>query len=474
MTTSKPRLDQLHRRLQEAYDSLWDHFVDPAEPCFDDGGDWLPLSSPLLTSSPPNLVSGAQLADIRQQCRALALQNEFAINGHENRISYIVGPGHTYRAAPRHSQISTFKPQVAEVQQILDTFIDANRWHHRQQEIVRRRDRDGEAFLRFFTTADGSLQIRFVEPDQIYTPADQAGNPAARLGVLTARDDVETVVGYYIDGQLVDAAEIQHRKANVDANVRRGLPLFYPVRKNLRRAEKLLRNMSVVAEIQSAIALIRKHQQATFGGVQQFVASQTTPTADTGRATQPFHRYAPGTILDAHGGIEYDFPAAGVDAANFVAVLQAELRAVASRLVMPEFMLTSDASNANYASTMVAEGPAMRMFCRLQAEQVCDDMLVMRHVIDAAIAAGKLPADTHEYVEIQAVAPSLTVRDQLKDTQRYKIENQSGILSPQTWSQLAGLDYEVEQQNLSLHRQFDVRNAIRALAATATHESDSH
>ena len=41
-------------------------------------------------------------------------------------------------------------------------------------------------------------------------------------------------------------------------------------------------------------------------------------------------------------------------------VLQAELRAIASRLVMPEFMLTSDASNANYASTMVAEGPAVQ------------------------------------------------------------------------------------------------------------------
>ena len=39
-------------------------------------------------------------------------------------------------------------------------------------------------------------------------------------------------------------------------------------------------------------------------------------------------------------------------------MLQAELRAIAARLVMPEFMLTSDASNANYASTMVAEGPA--------------------------------------------------------------------------------------------------------------------
>ena len=55
--------------------------------------------------------------------------------------------------------------------------------------------------------------------------------------------------------------------------------------------------------------------------------------------------------------MEYDFPARGLDASSFVAVLQAELRAIAARLVMPEFMFTSDASNANYASTMVAEGP---------------------------------------------------------------------------------------------------------------------
>jgi hypothetical protein len=32
-----------------------------------------------------------ELAQIRDQCRALAVGNEFAINGHKNRISYIVG-----------------------------------------------------------------------------------------------------------------------------------------------------------------------------------------------------------------------------------------------------------------------------------------------------------------------------------------------------------------------------------------------
>src|SRR5262249_2402657 len=166
----------------------------------------------------------------------------------------------------------------------------------------------------------------------------------------------------------------------------------------------------------------------------------------------PVRRSAPATIPDANANIEYDFPAAGVDAANFVAVLQAELRAIASRLVMPEFMLTSDASNANYSSTMVAEGPALRMFARLQAEQVCDDLEVMWRVVDASIAAGQLPPEARPQVEIQAVPPNLAVRDQLKDTQRYKIESAAGILSPQTWSQLAGLDYDQEQQNLSSHR----------------------
>ncbi len=118
---------------------------------------------------------------------------------------------------------------------------------------------------------------------------------------------------------------------------------------------------------------------------------------------------------------------------------------------MPEFMLTSDASNANYSSTMVAEGPAMRMFARLQAEQVCDDLLVMRRVIDNAVMSGRLSVEAQTLVEIQAVPPSLAVRDQLQESHRHKIEHAAGILSPQTWSQLAGFDYDQEQTNIVAH-----------------------
>jgi capsid protein len=443
-------LNSLQRRLLEAFDDLWDNFVDPADALYDvDGLRWAPVGGETAFGSGQGVpFSGEpQLGEIRQQCRALALHNEFAINGHENRISYVVGSGHAYRVSARENP-DELGPLVRDVQAVLDAFLRANQWHRRQQEIVRRRDRDGEAFLRLFVGPEGAVRVRFVEPSQVSTPTNLAGDPAASFGIQTDPNDVETVLGYYVDGHWVDASEIQHRKANVDGNVKRGLPLFYPVRKNLRRAEKLLRNMSVVAGIQSAIAIIRKHASGGRASVQQFVHDQAEASVtgqSTGR-TSLFQRYAPGTILDAFAGLDYEFPAAAVDASRYVAVLQAELRAIAARLVMPEFMLTSDASNANYASTMVAEGPAVKMFQRLQQEMIEEDLEVMRRVVGAAVEAGRLPREVLSAVEIQAVPPSLAVRDRLKEAHADEILLRSGVMSVETMALRHGLDPDREQR----------------------------
>jgi hypothetical protein len=445
-------LERLQQRLREAYLELSDRFVDPRELFYDDDGSrWQRLGIGQENTAGQVFSTEEELRQIRQECRLLAATNEFAINGHENRISYIVGSGHTYRVSLKKG-LQAPAPLVAQVQHVLDEFLYANRWQQRQQEVVRRRDRDGEAFLRFFVAPGGITRVRFVEPGLVTTPRERRGDPSASLGIQTERDDVESVLAYYVDGELVPADNIQHRKANVDANVKRGIPLFFPVRKNLRRAEKLLRNMSVVAEIQSAIALIRRHATASRASVQRFVSDQADKAAQTpGGATANFKRLGPGTILDAYGGLEYDFPAAGIDAANYVAVLQAELRAIASRLVMPEFMLSSDASNANFASTMVAEGPAVKMFGRLQAEQIEDDLAVLWRVIQNSVAAGHLPAEATTLVEIQASAPSVATRDALVEAQVAEIQAAAGILSPQTWATRSGLDYDQEQQNLQQH-----------------------
>ncbi len=54
-------------------------------------------------------------------------------------------------------------------------------------------------------------------------------------------------------------------------------------------------------------------------------------------------------------------------------------------------------------------------------------------------------------VEIQVGPPTLAVRDRLQEAQVSRIEFAGGILSPQTWSQRRGLDYDQEQENIAAH-----------------------
>jgi len=113
---------------------------------------------------------------------------------------------------------------------------------------------------------------------------------------------------------------------------------------------------------------------------------------------------------------------------------------------MPEFMLSSDASNANYSSTMVAEGPAVKMFERLQHEMLEDDVDVMRRVVFHAVEAGRLPAEAIADVDIRGIAPTLAVRDRLKEAQADQILVRNGAMSVATMAMRNGLDPEHERQ----------------------------
>jgi hypothetical protein len=444
--------------LRESLD-YFASYVDPLDALRDrDGEVWTEVGAggDAGAAVASAFASEQQLSHARAACRALERNNEFAINGHENRISYIVGTGHTYKVVARKG--ATVDPLLVEqAQDALDTFCRENRWRQRQQEIVRRRDRDGEVFLRFFTAADGQVRLRFVEPSQVFRPGELAERAAASFGVETEPDDVETVLAYWIDGAAVDADEIQHRKLGVDSNVKRGVPLFYPVRENLRRAEKLLANMATVADIQTAIAMIRRHDRAGLAAAQSFRAATATATLASGATGDAsyFRRYAPGTILDAPKSIEYEFPAAGLDASRYVRVLQAILRSIASRLVFPEFMLTSDASNANYASTLVAEGPAVKVFQRWQADTQVDDLAVMDRVIAAAVRAGRLPSGARDQIEIQVGKPRVATRDEKQEAEVNQLYHQLGVKSRQTIAAEIGLDYDQEQANLAADVQRD-------------------
>lgn len=451
----KTAWDKAEQRLAETVIQLTNSYVDPDEAFTDEAGErWMSIGAGGVASERRGYPQNDQeLATVRAQCRDLACENPFAINGHENRVSYLVGSGHTYAVQAKQDE-EVSDEDLKAVQAVIDDFCERNQWHKRQQEIVLRKDRDGECFLRFFPDVEGGIRVRFVEPSQIACPAMKAGSPTDTFGIQTDPEDVETVLGYWVDGQLVEADQIQHRKANVDCNVKRGMPMYWPVRRNLRRAEKLLRNMSVVGEIQTAIALIRKHASGTKAGVEQFVQNNANvQVTDAEGNSSYYRRYGPGTILDSAVGMEYDFPARGLNAGNYVSVLQAELRAIASRLVMPEFMLTSDASNANYNSTMVAEGPAVKMFERWQWDIVTEDRDVMKRVIEAAIAAGKLKADIQERIEVNVTPPNVQTRDRMKEVTADKVLVDAGAMSVRTMAERNDLDWDTEEERIDKQRE---------------------
>jgi hypothetical protein len=128
--------DRWESRLTEAFDTLWDLFVDPREAYLDDGGVMWNSLAMHASSSPKSSVPFAteeELAEIRRQVRHLVNTNEFAINGIENRVSYLVGTGHVYRACVRKG-IDAPAELEAEVQAVIDEFLLVNRWQSRSKK----------------------------------------------------------------------------------------------------------------------------------------------------------------------------------------------------------------------------------------------------------------------------------------------------------------------------------------------------
>jgi hypothetical protein len=95
---------------------------------------------------------------------------------------------------------------------------------------------------------------------------------------------------------------------------------------------------------------------------------------------------------------------------------------------------------------MVAEGPAMRMFDRMQQDMIEDDLGVMEHVLESAVQGGRLPAATLALVEVRAVPPTLAVRDRLQEAQADQILVRNGAMSVETMAMRNGLSPEHEQQ----------------------------
>jgi hypothetical protein len=481
------------------------------------GEMWLPLLA-RETFVHPLMAGEGGLSRMRMVCRYLAHENEFAINALENMVSFVAGTGITFNVSrprplgqmstsmaesrrrslreelppdddaqpakgakgslpgdPNDPAVGPFEPvldqpdpEVQALQEFVDEFNDEV-LDEMQAEIIRRAERDGEVFVRGFPQLDGSYLLRFIEPVDV-TSSKRSSDAVGRVefGIETPEDDAESVLAYHIRGERCSPENVFHLKLNVDRNVPRGLPTFWPIRSSLTRAERLMRNMSVLAQHQASILGIRRHVKGTAEQIRAFADARADGTIRNplGQSNDRFkYNSSRSRILDVGPNVEYEFPAHGTNPAAFIEVVKAELRAAAARLVFPEFMFTSDASNGNYASTLVAAGPPHRMFKRRQKVYGQYMLRILKRAVEVATGA-------EPQLKITSVCPDIEVHDQATQAQVNQVLAQNRILSRKTWSERSGLDYRTEQENIVKEALSDYASPLPTPPLDATGEED--
>lgn len=478
--------------LQEAWDDPG-NYVDPREWQTDDYGRPLMIGGMGSLGAQrsdrkdgdyrPFFETEAELASIRAKSRWLGGANALGVGVLEKLTDYVIGTGFTFKCEPVEEG-QTAAEIALLCQEVIERFIEDNDWQgDADREIFIRSRRDGEAFPVLYPRADGGTILRIIEPEQVVEPAqtrdldDRYGDGNActwTWGVHTAAGDVQRVLGYYVqwsdsaaDYDYLPASMVEHIKLNVDRTIKRGLSDFYPVLARLERCEKLLRNTEEGAAIQAAIAYIVEAAQgvskAAAESAQFARADYQTPVSGSQTTRTRFtKKLDPGTVLTVASGQQYKPGPMGAERApNFMIVLQAAMRWIGNRWSMPEFLVSGDASNANYASTMVAESPWVKSCQAKQHLMKRKFANIMWRVIGNAIKAGKFNAfgfwsmdasaveQLKKLVKLDIEAPQLEVRDKTAETARRKTLADAGILSDKTWTAQEGEDWETEQDNIA-------------------------
>lgn len=430
---------------------------------------WLPLQGNIDRPYSFNLV---QLQFIRRETRSMCIGNDIAQNVVKHYQNHIVGDGLIYELIKKDDGTDPKLAAQAKPEPIVKTLIAnwekfevANNFNARLANIVERGLRDGEVPIRFFAGDAGKApKMRFVDPlfidpgvsnskSTVYNRYEQA------YGVKTAPDDIETIIGYWFNSALdvsqtgtpalIPAEQMLFIKRNTDYEFPRGIPDFWSILTQIRRIEKIVTNTSVLVQIQSAIALIRKHKNQTQARVERFVNGQgdgqDRNDTTTGRSITA-RKMRAGMIIDAPEGTEYDMPAAKISTKNFIDAAIQDLAKIAARFVLPlEWLLAKEPS-----APLSPGSPVVKNF-------ITEQGILYSHVTSifwrVQTMMGVPDVDTiREQYELIVSGPRLAVGKAIDEARVAQILQQTGSISPQTISAMFGVKYAVERANTIRHR----------------------
>ncbi len=373
-------------------------------------------------------LSPTEVADLRTRARDFVQHNPHARHILRLMEAYVAGPELMVSArlipttADAMQALKSMSEMIApDAQQLLDQasqwwkrFLDANHRHYSFREHARRTWRDGEAFLRIFNEQQGPPSVRFIDPEWIGSTREAPDSQ----GIVSEPGDAESPTAYLrIDpatgdlAEVIPADEVLHTRIGADSNEKRGVSLFAPLLDTLESYDRWLQTELLARKLQASIVLWRKVQGSPSEALRMSEANADGTTSTGGRR----ERIQPGTILTTNQSTEIEFLHPKTNFTDAVPLGRMLLLSVAAGAGLPEFMLTSDASNSNYASTMVAKGPAVKMFHSEQHFFSQEWSSLWKGVMQAGIEQGELPSDLFERIEPAWTFPVVVNRDRAKE-----------------------------------------------------------
>jgi hypothetical protein len=447
------------------------NIISPNQVMIGDSFDnWLPL---VLGWKTELLENEGLLKLVRDTARIVTRQDGIARNVQRHLVNNIVGEEFTpslelgdEASDPQEQSEGKADPEIKGLMDNWRKFAVVNNMCSKFREWVKRAHRDGESILLIkpgkAVTAKPEQpkvpKVTFLDPWYVTGVSNNIKDipdPMTNFcGVVTAQNDAADILALHYrqpdTSKFIDIPieSVIFDKRNVDENVRRGVSSYYSIFPNLRRLQKLLVNLSTLAQIQSAITLVRKHAQASAPQLTAFVRQRVASTNRTDAVTGVqalAQQFKPGAIIDTNTASDYVFPAHSSDASKFAELIDCEKSIIAAAFQLPvEWIMASE------PQTPLSEGsPCMKMFKAEQAE-----LSVGATKLFWAVQKLMGIEDTDELqlkYQVTWSATRIAVGSSVDQSRSDEMDLRNGIVSPQTLSKERGRNYKHERSNLHAH-----------------------
>lgn len=349
----------------------------------------------------------------------------------------------------------------------------SNNWDLKSKELIKRLFRDGEVFNRWFKVDKMNI-FRFIDPAEIKPGTN--GTPT--FGIETDPDDYENIISYHREykdsvnnakDEDIPAEEIDHWKIMVDSDVKRGVSFFQGLGKYITEYEQWLEDRIKINKIRHIWNVVAEPIAGTtpISDLKGKFADTTRDAPLGGEKNKKVTK--PGSILYTKG-IRWDLKSLNINASDTADDGRAIQLMIAIGTNFPEYVIRGDASNANYASTMVSESPFVRAMESWQDFVEKIFQTIFKRVIEQGITNGDIPktykakvttfdSDKQEDVETEEERESTTdcivnfatlIHHDLKaDTEAVQIHTGEKWCSKKTASEKFDYDYEQEQEQIA-------------------------